>query len=96
MHILGEPIASKEFTLFARVESVDKTAKTVTIKHGRITGYVEAVPATYGLDDETLASELRPGDDINATVRGGEHRLRKVRIVNRRRAQIRSGNQLQQ
>jgi Cu/Ag efflux protein CusF len=82
-HVAGGPAATKEITLFARVESVDKTAKTVTVKHGKITGYVEAVPATYGLDDETLASKLRPGDDIKATVREGEHRLRKVRIVNR-------------
>jgi Cu/Ag efflux protein CusF len=75
--------ATKEFTLFAFVESVDKTAKTVTIKHGKIAGYPEAVPATYGLDDETLVNKLRPGDDIKAIVREGEHRLRNVRIVNR-------------
>lgn len=75
--------ATKEITLFARVESVDKTAKTVTVKHGKVAGYVEAVPAKYRLDDETLISKLRPGDDIKATVREGEHLLRKVRIVNR-------------
>jgi Cu/Ag efflux protein CusF len=73
----------KEFTLFAHVESVDKATKTVTVKHGKIAGYVEAVPAIYRLDDETLVNKLRPGDDIKATVREGEHRLRNVRIVNR-------------
>ena len=53
---------------FARVESIDKTAKTVHCQqHGKIAGYVEAVPATYALDDETLISKLRPGDDIKAT-----------------------------
>ena len=83
MHVSGGPIVLKEFTLFARVESVDEAAKTVTIKHGKVTGYVEAVPATYGLDDETLVSKLHPGDDIKATIREGEHRLRNVRIVNR-------------
>lgn len=83
VHVSGGPIVVKEFTLFARVESVDKAAKTVTIKHGKIAGYVEAIPATYGLDDETLLSKLRPGDDIKTTVREGEHRLRHVRIVNR-------------
>jgi Cu/Ag efflux protein CusF len=75
--------AAKDFTLFAHVESVDKATKTVTIKHGQIAGYPEAVPATYGLDDETLVNKLRPGDDIKAIVREGEHRLRNVRIVNR-------------
>ena len=79
----GGPAATKEITLFARVESVDKAAKTVTVKHGKITGYVEAVPATYELNDETLVDKLRPGDDIKATIREGEHRLRNVRIVNR-------------
>jgi hypothetical protein len=64
------------------VESVDKTTRTVKVKHGKIAGYVEAVPATYELDD-TLVSKLRPGDDIRATVREGEHLLRNVRIVNR-------------
>ena len=82
-HVAGGPSATKEITLFARVESVDKTAKTVTVKHGKIAGYVEAIPATYALDDETLLSKLRSGDDIKATVREGEHRLRNVRIVNR-------------
>jgi Cu/Ag efflux protein CusF len=82
-HVAGGPAATKEITLFARVESIDKTAKTVTVKHGKIAGYVEAVPATYALDDETLISKLRPGDDIRATVREGEHWLRHVRIVNR-------------
>ena len=77
------PAAVKEFTLFAHVESVDKATKTVTVKHGKIAGYVEAVPAIYRLDDETLVNKLRPGDDIKATVREGEHRLRNVRIVNR-------------
>jgi Cu/Ag efflux protein CusF len=77
------PAAVKEFTLFARVESVDKATKAVTVKHAKIAGYVEAVPAIYGFDDETLVNKLRPGDDIKATVRDGEHRLRNVRIVNR-------------
>jgi len=77
------PAAVKEFTLFAHVESVDKATKTVTVKHGKIAGYTEKVPATYELDDESLVSKLRPGDDIKATVREGEHRLRNVRIVNR-------------
>ena len=75
--------AVKEFTLFAHVESVDRATKTVTVKHGKIAGYVEAVPAIYRLDDETLVNKLRPGDDIKATVREGEQRLRNVRIVNR-------------
>jgi hypothetical protein len=56
--------------------------KTVTVKHGKIAGYTEAVPATYELDD-TLVNKLRPGDDIKATVHEGEHRLRNVRIVHR-------------
>ena len=75
--------AVKEFTLFAHVESVDRATKTVIVKHGKIAGYTEKVPATYELDDESLVSKLRPGDDIKATVRGGEHLLRNVRIVNR-------------
>lgn len=75
--------AVKEFTLFAHGESVDRATKTVIVKHGKIAGYTENVPATYELDDESLVSKLRPGDDIKATVREGEHLLRNVRIVNR-------------
>jgi Cu/Ag efflux protein CusF len=75
--------AVKEFTLFAHVESVDRATKTVIVKHGKIAGYPEKVPATYELADESLVSKLRPGDDIKATVREGEHLLRNVLIVNR-------------
>ena len=75
--------AVKEFTLFAHVESVDRATKTIIVKHGKIAGYPEKVPATYELADESSVSKLRPGDDIKATVREGEHLLRNVRIVNR-------------
>jgi hypothetical protein len=50
------PAAVREFVLFAHVEGVDRATKTVIVKHGKIAGYTEKVPATYELADESLGA----------------------------------------
>ena len=63
------------------VESVDAANKVVTVKHGDVPGFMDAMTMGYGIDDEVILKKIAPGDDIVATVYAGDSKLYKVRIV---------------
>jgi protein SCO1/2 len=54
--------------LHGKVVSVDKTAKSVTVDHEEIPGFMGAMAMPYPVKDESLLDTLSPGDQVNAQV----------------------------
>ena len=54
--------------LQGKVVSVDKAAKSVTVNHGEIPGFMGAMTMPYPVKDESLLNNLSPGDSVNADV----------------------------
>lgn len=61
--------APQRYQLTGTVLKIDKAAKRITIKHGAIPGYMEAMDGMpYLLKDERAYDALAVGDDIQATL----------------------------
>ena len=65
-----------------RVESVDLKLQTVAIKHGPIPGFMPAMTMDYPIDNKALLKQLKPDDEITATVYVGDPTLHDVSVVN--------------
>ena len=68
------------------VQSVDAAHRTAMVKHVEIPGYAAQGTSEYSVDNETALKQLRPGDDIRATVYPNDRTLHNIRVVYRRRA----------
>ena len=73
--------SKKPIHFAGRVESVDVANKVVTVKHGNIPGYMDAMTMGYSIEEEAILKKIAPGDDIVATVYAGEAQLHDVRVV---------------
>jgi Cu/Ag efflux protein CusF len=73
--------SKKPIHFAGRVESVDVSNKIVTVKHGNIPGYMDAMTMGYSIEEEATLKKLAPGDDIVAVVYAGEAQLHNVRVV---------------
>lgn len=58
----------KSFPIHGKVVSVDSNHGAVVLNHDAIPGFMGAMTMTYPLKDPSVASELHPGDVINATL----------------------------
>jgi len=54
--------------LQGKVVSIDKAAKSVTVDHAEIPGFMGAMTMPYPVKDESLLDNLSPGDSVNADV----------------------------
>src|SRR5437016_3148492 len=68
---------------FGRVEAVDAAKKTVTVKHGKIPGYMDAMTMDYSVDEEGVLKALHTGDDFRAIVYPNDLTLHQVKVVAR-------------
>ena len=66
---------------FGRVQAVDLTKKTITVKHGKIPGYMDAMTMDYSIDEENILKALHSGDDIRAIVYPDDLTLHAVQVV---------------
>jgi protein SCO1/2 len=57
---------TKSFPVRGKVISTDATH--VTLQHGNVPGFMEAMTMAYKLKDPSVVSELHPGDMITATI----------------------------
>jgi Cu/Ag efflux protein CusF len=78
-----EQTKPKSIAFFGRVESIDSERKIVTVKHGKIAGYMDSAATEHSIDEEAALKRLRPGDDIRATVYPNDLTLHHVQIVYR-------------
>ena len=73
--------AKKSHTLRGKVESVDATAKSLTVNHGKVEGWMDGMTMKYKIDNADVLKNVKAGDTIEATVYDGDYALYKVHVV---------------
>jgi protein SCO1 len=63
-----KPVEGKRYELKGKVVSVDRTQLRVTISHGEIPGYMDAMTMPFILKDPSIINDINAGDSIQATV----------------------------
>ena len=63
------------------VQSVNESAKGVTVKHGKIEGWMDAMTMMYIVDKPEILKKIKAGDEISATVYDGDYVLHNVEVV---------------
>ena len=71
----------KSYTLRGKVESLDAAAKSMTVNHGKVEGWMDAMTMSYKVDNADAFKSLKIGDMIEATVYDGDYKLYKVHVV---------------
>ncbi|MBX6312161.1 MAG: copper-binding protein [Isosphaeraceae bacterium] len=59
----------REYKLVGVVRKVDRDHGTVSIRHEAIPGYMPAMTMPFPLQDRELLEDLRPGDEVQGTLR---------------------------
>lgn len=67
----GNPVGAKKaegkaFHLRGKIVAVDAPGGHVTVSHGAIPGFMEAMTMAYKVEDPSTLAELHPGDEITA------------------------------
>src|SRR6188768_4438511 len=60
--------SAKRYEIKGKVVSVDQSNKKVTIDHGAIAGYMDAMTMPFTLIDDWAFGDLKPGSTIQATL----------------------------
>jgi len=71
----------KVHTLRGKVEAVDAKAGHVTVNHGKVEGWMEAMTMAYYVDKPEVLKTVKVGDEISATVIEGDMVLHKVQVT---------------
>ena len=79
----AQPAKPKSLAFFGRVESVDSEKKIVTVKHGKIAGYMDSATTDFSVDEAGALDRLRPADDIRAIVYPNDLTLHQIHVVYR-------------
>ena len=64
-----------------RVESIDYRMGTVAVQHGPIPGYMPAMTMDYPVERSAVLRQLKPSDEIAATVFVGDPVLHDLHVV---------------
>jgi Cu/Ag efflux protein CusF len=73
--------AKKSHTLRGKVEGVDASAKSLTVNHGKVEGWMDGMTMKYKIDNADVFKNVKNGDTIEATVYDGDYTLYKVHVV---------------
>jgi protein SCO1/2 len=57
---------ARRFELHGKIVAINQSRSEVTISHGPIPGYMDAMTMPFALKDTTLVDSMSPGDEINA------------------------------
>ena len=76
---------SKRYNLRGEVISKKPATGEITVKHGDIAGFMDAMTMPYQVKDRSVLQDLQPGDKITAVVvvKGDDYWLENVRITGR-------------
>ena len=74
-------VARKSYTFHGKVVSVNKDTQRLTVNGEKVDGWMAAMTMNYQVDDPSLFTKLKPGDQIAATVFDGDHVLHYVRLA---------------
>lgn len=71
----------KVHTFRGKVEAVDAKAGNVTVNHGKVEGWMDAMTMAYYVDKPEVLKTVKVGDEITATVIDGDMVLHNVQVV---------------
>lgn len=71
----------KEYTLAGKVEAVNANAGKVTVNHGKVEGWMEAMTMAYPVDKPESLKNVKPGDRIEARVFEGDMTLHNLQVM---------------
>jgi Cu/Ag efflux protein CusF len=66
------PAGKKDHAFKGKVEKVDPKTKMVTVNNENIPGWMMSMTMAYKVDKEAALKDLKPGDQITATVYDGD------------------------
>ena len=69
------PAGKKEHAFKGKVEKVDPKTKMVTVNNESIPGWMMSMTMAYKVDKEASLKDLKPGDQITATVYDGDFQM---------------------
>src|SRR5438874_2296011 len=72
MAFAQEPSAKKKFTFHGKVEKVDGSAQTLTVRSAKIEGWNDAATVSYTVDNAEIFRTVQSGDEITAKVYEGD------------------------
>jgi Cu/Ag efflux protein CusF len=68
----AQPTGKKAYAFRGKVEKVDVAGKTLTVSNETVPGWMTAMSMTYRIDNPDLLTQVKPGDQITATVYEGD------------------------
>src|SRR5690348_6423369 len=68
------PAGKKQFVFKGKVEKVDPTNKTLSVKSEKVDGWMDSMTMNYAPDKEEAFKKLKAGDEITAKVYDGDYR----------------------
>jgi Cu/Ag efflux protein CusF len=77
----GQTPAKKALTFRGKVEAVNASDKSLTVNGEKVEGWMDAMTMSYKVDDPAVLKQVKPGDQISATVYEGDSSLHKVKVV---------------
>jgi len=76
------PAGKKQFVFKGKVEKVDATNKTLSVKSEKVEGWMDGMTMNYAPDKEDALKKVKPGDEITAKVYDGDYRtLYDIQVV---------------
>jgi Cu/Ag efflux protein CusF len=69
------PAGKKDHAFKGKVEKVDPKTKMVTVNNEPIPGWMMSMTMVYKVDKEATLKDLKPGDQITATVYDGDFQM---------------------
>jgi len=76
------PAGKKDHAFKGKVEKVDPKTKMVTVNNESIPGWMMSMTMVYKVDKDAVLKDLKPGDQIAATVYDGDFQtLYNVKVL---------------
>ena len=72
------PSKKKAHAFRGKIEQVNASTKSLTVNHEKVEGWMDAMTMTYAVDKESILKELKPGDQIKATVYDDDFTLYEI------------------
>lgn len=69
------------YVLLGRVEAVSETTGKLTVNHGNVEGWMNAMMMAYPVDKPEMLKNLKAGDQIRATVYAGDYTLHDIEVL---------------
>lgn len=75
--------SQRKYVLTGDVQGVDERAQEVTVRHGDIPGFMEAMTMPYHVNDPKALKQLHAGDRIKADLMVGENKfwLENIHVI---------------